>query len=91
LRAALTRRQAAGSSRAAVPRVQEVRRLADLEMGVKSHGDAVGFVETNHENFATVLEVLAKYARRNSRFVALLGADLGEPDAADALTEAGAL
>jgi hypothetical protein len=91
LKAALARRQAASASRAAVPRVQEVRSLIDIEVGVKSHSDAIGFVEVTHENLATVLELLAKYAGRNSRFVALLGADLGGPLAAEALIEAGAL
>jgi hypothetical protein len=91
LRLALARRQVERANRNAMPRIQEVRSLADLDLGVSSQYDALGFVEVSPVNLALVLEIVTQYARRNQRFVALLAGDLGGTSAADALTEAGAM
>lgn len=103
LRLAVARWQCAGADCVVLPRIHEVRSLADLEMGIKASSNAVGFVEVSNDNLALILEIFAKNARRNSRCVALLDSEsswqansetpqpVNRESVADVLMEAGAL
>jgi hypothetical protein len=91
MRTALERRQFGVTGKLKMPRIQEVRSQADLEAAIGANRETLGFVEVSDKNLAAVLDMLARYMRRNSRLVGLLEVTSERQAAAEALTEAGAL
>jgi hypothetical protein len=82
LRAALSR---TGWPPSSVPRLREVRQLAELSPRLESHADQLVLVEVERATFGSVLEWLASICRRHrgARVVALLNRDVWDSDIAD--------
>jgi hypothetical protein len=72
-------------------RTQEVRSLAELEVEADKATSPRVLVEVRPDNFGATLNWLFQCWQRNTRAVALLGADLAPGLATEALLEAGAL
>jgi hypothetical protein len=102
IRVAIARQSTKRGRPIAIPRIQEVRALAEFEAAVQTL-DAVGLLEVRADNLAAVLELLANAWRRNVRIVALLDCEMQTPSSysharppssrgsTDVVAEAGAL